>query len=75
MEAKLDMKISHKSIQSMLNDGKTITIEIDKLELVKHLESDFERTARLLAEKTKKSSDILMWLSEWAKTDEKKNIK
>lgn len=51
-------------------DGKRIMIEWSGLELAKHLESRFERTARELYEKTKTMSDMLMYLSEWAKTEE-----
>lgn len=50
--------------------GKKLMIEIDESEIIKHKESRFEKEARLVYEKTKTISDMLFYLSEWAKTEE-----
>ena len=53
-----------------VRDGKRLMIEWSGIELAKHRESRFEKTARILYEKTKSLSDMFNWLSEWAITDE-----
>lgn len=56
--------------EEMVSGIKRFIIELSELDITRHIESRFERTARLLHEKTNKKSDLLFYLSEWAKTEE-----
>ena len=55
---------------SPMKDGKTLLIEWTGIELVKHIESESEKVARKTYEKSKSITDLLFWLSEWAKTED-----
>jgi len=54
---------------SPAKDGKRLMIEWDGAEIEKHLESRMEAECRKVYEKTHSIADMLMWLSEWAKTE------
>jgi len=67
------MKITEDYSPARYGFGKRLMIEIDEGEVINHKESTFELEARKVYEKTKTISDMLFYLSEWAKTEEEIN--
>lgn len=51
-------------------DGKRLLIEWTGIDIVKHLESKTEAIYRKRYAKSKSYADMLMWLSEWARTED-----
>lgn len=54
---------------SPAKDGKSLLIEFSGVEITKHKESVSEKVARKNYEKSRSKSDLLFWLSKWAKTE------
>jgi hypothetical protein len=55
--------------------SQVITIELPEVEIMQHKESQFEKVAREVYRRTKNLSDFLLWMSEYAKTEEENMYK